>query len=175
MEVRLGDDGSVQHTLTLSYVNGVDEWAQGRDPALVRDLMLFGFYGGYVRVLAPPGAQLEGVWLNGEPAGAEEITQELGRASFGRYFPLPAGTKAQLTFVYRVPEVVQLRDGQRQYRLYIQKQAGTMAVPLHIDIALPPGAQLREVTLNGQTLEKGTLSIDTDLRVDRELSIQFEG
>lgn len=171
--VRLNGDGSAQNTVTLRYENPLSEWAMTREPELVSQ-MLSGFYGGYVRLLVPPRARLADVRLNGETVGAEEITWEAGRASFGRYLPLPRDSAADLTFAYGVPAAVDVSRGRHEYRLLIQKQPGVRATPVKVVVALPPGAKVESVSLDGQQLPDGPLEIETELSVDRELVVRYE-
>ncbi len=91
LEVRLDALGDARSRLDLTYQNDVALWEAGRDPDLVYRLMLDGLYGGYVRLLAPAGSRLDEIRLDGQVAGAEEVTQEQGKAIFGRFFPLARG------------------------------------------------------------------------------------
>ncbi|MFQ5880521.1 MAG: DUF4012 domain-containing protein, partial [Dehalococcoidia bacterium] len=174
LNVQLHADGSAQHTVTLHYENRLAEWARGRDPELVYELMLSGFYGGYLRLLVPLQAQLLDVQLNGQAVGVEEVTQEVGKASFGRYLPLPRDTRAALRFVYWVPAAVDISQGTLEYRLLIQKQPGIRATPLKVAISLPSGARAESVSLNGQPLPDKPLVIETELSVDRQLVVRYE-
>ncbi|MBI1884947.1 MAG: DUF4012 domain-containing protein [Chloroflexi bacterium] len=174
VRVRLDAAGNAHHGVTLRYENRLDEWAAGRDPQFVSDLMLSGFYGGYVRVLTPKESRLREVRLNGEAAGVEEVTQEAGRLSFGRYVPLPRDARASLEFAYLSPGVVEALGGVRTYRLLLQKQPGTGAIPLRLTVELPAGASVTSVTLGGRELPPGRLRIETDLSRDRELVVEYE-
>jgi hypothetical protein len=174
MDVQLDAGGRARHTVTLTYENQLSDWARLHDPQVVSDLMLTGFYGGYLRLLTPPQAQLLDLYLDGQTVGAEDITQELGKASFGRYFPLPKDRQAALSFIYEVPAVVDISQGDHEYRLLIQKQPGTGTMPLKITIGLPSGAKAKSVSLDGQILPDRTLEIETELSVDRELVVRYE-
>ncbi|MFQ6020140.1 MAG: DUF4012 domain-containing protein, partial [Dehalococcoidia bacterium] len=174
LDIQLDAQGKARHAVTLSYENQLSEWAQGRDPQVVSDLMLSGFYGGYLRLLVPPQAWLLDLHLNGQAVGAEDITQEIGKASFGRYFPLPKDRRAALRFIYEVPAVVDISQGDHEYRLLIQKQPGSRAVPLRIAIGLPSGARAKSVSLDGQPLPDSPLEIETELSVDRALVVRYE-
>lgn len=173
LQVRLDEEGTAYHRLTLRYRNGLDRWAQRRDPHIVRWLMLDGLYGGYLRLLAPPQARLAEVTIDGRPAGAEEIGREQGRASFGRYFALARGQEREVGFSYRVPGVAREEDGRWQYHLYIQKQGGTPATLLVIDLELPGGRRPRQVALNGEPLAGAPLHIETSLFRDLELTVAY--
>ena len=173
VEVHLDSDGDAHNSISIYYENQMDRWAEGRDPALTYDLMLSGFYGDYVRLLAPLKADLESVTLNGKEVGAEEIASEAGKASFGRYLPLPKGTRAVLGFSYEVPAAVTVSRGAYEYRLLVQKQAGARAMPLDISLSLPAGASLQWVALDGQRLQEKPLLIQTELDRDRELVVRY--
>ncbi|MEX0799600.1 MAG: DUF4012 domain-containing protein [Dehalococcoidia bacterium] len=169
LSVRLRPDGSAVSTLTLRYENGLDGWATGRDPEMVSQLMLGGFYGAYLRLLAPPGARLLDVRLDGESVGAEEVGSESGKASVGRYVPLPRGARATLQFVYEAPVVAE--DG--EYRLYVQKQPGSGDTPLAVRLQLPPGERADYVSLNGETLTGKPLYFETELSRDQQLVVRY--
>ncbi len=173
VDIHLGDDGRARDSVTLHYENELGRWAEGRDPQLVYDLMLAGFYGDYVRLLAPPRADLKEVTLDGREVGVEEIGREAGKASFGRYLPLPSGKQATLAFSYEVPAAVTVSKGVYEYRLLIQKQAGTKAMPLEVSVSLPDGASVESVALDGERLEARPLRIEGELERDTELVVRY--
>ena len=173
VNVRIGEDGSAENSVTLRYDNRLSEWARGRPPELVTQ-MLGGLYGGYLRLLAPPQAELRDVRLDGRAVGAEEVTEEAGKASFGRYFALPADSEAAVTFAYTVPDVVVASGGGREYRLLVQKQAGTRPAPLTLTVHLPEGARVESVFLDGQPLPGSPLRIQMLLSEDRELVVRYD-
>lgn len=170
VEVRL-DDTTALTTVVYEIANPFPEWERGRDPRLVRALMLDGVYGAYLRLYAPQQARLEDVRLDGRPAGAEQAGIELGRLAVGRFASVPPGATRRIEFRYAVPDVVEtLEDGSHRYRLQVQKQAGTRAVPLAVRLELPPGAVLRGVTLDGKP---AGLTLETDLRTDRVIEVVY--
>ena len=173
LRIELDEAGTAHNQLTLRYSNALGDWARGRSPELLRH-MLDGFYGGYLRLLAPPQAELLQITLDGRQAGAEEITQEVGKASFGRFLPLPRDSQAVLAFTYSVPAAVNVSQAIHEYRLLVQKQPGTSAAPLNVAITLPPGAEVKSVSLDGQYLPDDPLEIWTQLSVDRELVVRYE-
>jgi hypothetical protein len=174
LEVRLDWAGGASHILDLRYRNGLPQWARGRDPAAVERLMAGGLYGGYVRVFSPPLARLRDVRVGGESVGAEEVGREEGNASFGRYVPLPAGAQADVRFVYDVPGVGGVFRGRGVYRLLVQKQPGSAAVPFLITVLPPEGARVVSVSLDGRRLEGRTAVVATELSQDRELVVRYE-
>jgi hypothetical protein len=72
-------------------------------------------------------------------------------------------------FDYQLPLWVLERDaeGLIHYRLRVQKQPGTEAVPLQLEVILPPDAELVEA------MPAGVAAVTTNLRVDREFEIVY--
>ncbi len=172
LEVQLNADGTATTTLTYEIHNPFDEWRQGRDPVLVGKLMLEGVYGSYSRVYTPLGSRLLDVSLNGKPVGAEQIDDELGKQTFGRFFPTLPGETKTLSFTYRTPVVFVAGDKGFTYHLYIQKEAGMAAVPLTLSINLPAGGQLVSAWLDGEPIDSVD-KLTTDLATDRVLEVRF--
>jgi hypothetical protein len=77
-----------------------------------------------------------------------------------------------VTFRYTSSGVSTTRDGVTEYRLHIQKQSGTPALPLRIALRLPPGAELDAATLDGADVAS-LRDIETDLSEDRELVVRY--
>ncbi|MGE0229947.1 MAG: DUF4012 domain-containing protein [Dehalococcoidia bacterium] len=168
--IRLDGTGA-RSWVAYATANPFDEWRQGRDPLLVRALMLDGVYGSYLRLYAPAQASLTDLWVDGEPAGPHQSSEEHGRAVFGRYTPLGPGETSIVEFFYESAGVVEtLDDGWQRYRLYVQKQAGTRAIPLRVAITLPEGSMVRSTTLDGEPV---MLPVNSDLRTDRIIEIEF--
>jgi hypothetical protein len=93
-------------------------------------------------------------------------------ASFGRFFALPKGAHTQLTVRYGTPAIVASTADVAEYRLYLQKQSGTGAIPLRLHIDLPSGASLTSAELDGHELDSID-TIDSDLKQDRELIVRY--
>ncbi|MFN8583726.1 MAG: DUF4012 domain-containing protein [Dehalococcoidia bacterium] len=165
--------GETDARLRVAYTihNPFDEWRQGRDPQLVRALMLDGVYGSYLRLYAPTQARLIDLLVNGQSVGAQQVDHEGVCAVFGRYTPVGPGATSVVEFDYESAGVVEpLDNGWKRYRLYLQKQAGTGAIPLIVHVALPAGATVRSVTLDGNA---SALPLQTDLRQDRSIEVEF--
>ena len=174
MQVALDELGDAHSTVTLRYENDLASWEQGRDPELVSRLMLGGLYGGYLRLFTRQPSRLLDVAIDGASAGAEEIGTENGKTVFGRFFGLPKGAKREVSFRYVTPGVAELGDRMARYRLFIQKQPGTGAVPLSLRFSLPEGAKLVSLELNGKQLDGNALEVRTDLSRDREIVLTYQ-
>jgi hypothetical protein len=169
-QVQLSDTDT-ESTVSYTTTNPFPEWQAGRDPRLVRALMLDGLYGSYLRLYAPSHSRLLDLRVDGQAAGAQQVDLELGKRVFARYVEVPPGETKTVEFRYRSEGVIEdLGDGWRRYRLHIQKEAGTDAIPVQLQFRLPDGSTLRSITLGGVT---SGLSIETDLRVDRDIEIIY--
>lgn len=172
IDLQLLKDGTARSSLTYEIQNPFPEWRKGRDPRLVTALMLEGVYGCYLRVYTSKQARLLDLRLDGKSAGAEQIETEMDRRVFGRFFPVLPGAKNSAQFVYETPSVAKKeRDGRYHYRLYVQKEAGTKALPLAIRPILPRGASLKELWVDGRRI--GGTTIETDLQTDRQIEIVY--
>ncbi len=182
VDVRLDELGNAQNDVTVSYVNDLPTWEQGRDPELVQKLMLGGMYGGYLRLLATDRSRLLEVREGAEPVGAEEIGRENDKAVFGRFFALPKGESKEISFSYVAPSVVTTIPASREYRLFIQKQPGTSAIPLRVRVEPPEGTRVLSVEMDGSaegaSIGRSTggdaVEISTDLSQDRELVVRYK-
>lgn len=172
MEVALDELGNAHSVVTLHYQNDLPSWEQGRDPQLVRKLMLGGVYGGYLRLLTNQYSRLSAIEVDGTSAGADEISEEGGKAVFGRFFSLPKGASKEVRFTYLTPAIVDLGGSVAEYRLLVQRQPGTGAIPLRLRFALPEGAKPVSLTLDGKPVADG-LEVQADLSRDREIVLTY--
>jgi len=173
MHVALDELGNAHSTVTLRYANNVASWEQGRDPELVYRLMLGGLYGGYLRLFTRQPSRLLDVAIDGATVGAEEVGVESGKAVFGRFFSLPKDATREVAFRYVTPGVAELGDETSLYRLFIQKQPGTGAVPLSLRFSLPKGAKPVSLELDEQHVDGNGLELQTDLSRDREIVLTY--
>jgi hypothetical protein len=173
LDVALDELGNARHQVTLGYVNNLPRWQEGRDPELVRRLMVGGTYGGYVRLLTSPQSRLVAVTEGGRSIGVEEISEEGGKTVFGRFFALPSGQEKALQIEYVSPTIVDAGPDYREYRLLIQKQPGAAPMPLQVSFSLPQGGRPLSLEVDGE--KQGPVSeLTLDLRRDAELVFRFE-
>jgi hypothetical protein len=173
LDVTLDQLGNAGHRLSLTYLNDLPRWREGRDPELVRRLMLGGTYGGYVRVLTPAGSRLIDASERGRTIGLEEISQEVGKTIFGRFFALPSGLEKALEIEYYSPTIVDIGQDYWEYRLFIQKQPGAAPMPLQVNLSLPEGSSIVSLEVDGESQEPAS-ELALDLRRDVELVFRFE-
>jgi hypothetical protein len=156
--------GDAHHELTLHYANTLLTWQQGKDPALVKQLMLGGMYGGYLRVFGPASMTRWSATKNGESASIEDAAREGSRRWFGTFTPLPAGATADVGFRWTVP-LATTSPGAREYELLIQKQPGTRGMCLSLDVTRDGQPPSHLDVRGGHPDWEGRLCLSTDVRL----------
>ncbi len=176
LQVKLDNRGNAENKVTIIYANPYSAWAKGKDRRLV-DLTTgkgsLTVYGNYLRVLAAECATLEEVAEDGVPVGPESVEEEGGKSVFSRYLLLPLDTRKAISFTYRLDGAASGKGDEKVYRLVVQKQPGTAAVPLAVSVSLRDGGEIRSVSLDGKELGDRTGRVLTDLRQDREIVVRF--
>jgi hypothetical protein len=186
-QVDLGAEGGPKAQLTLTYANRsrrpagscIQEARYGDSYADMMDRC----YWDYVRVYVPAGSRL----LRGPdlpwPAGsllaqAGQTPQQLplvaqsegaDRSVWTGFFQLAPGAERTLQFEYTLPpQVLEFgADGLTGYHLWVQKQPGTEAVPLEVQMLLPVDAEVVRAT------PAGPAAVSTDLRTDRQFEVTY--
>ena len=175
IDVLLDERGAAHTAVTIDYFNNLAPWEEGRDPALVRKLMLGGVYGDYVRLYVPPGSTIADVRDELGTIGVEDVGDELGLTVFGRFFTVPRDTRRQLSFSYVTPAVVDLRSGREAlYRLTIRKQPGQRALPVTLRLSAPSGARVSAVRVNGESAEPAEAGLQIELTRDFVIEYSIE-
>jgi hypothetical protein len=64
-------------------------------------------------------------------------------------------------------------SGVYEYRLFLQKQPGTAAVPWHLRIVPPEGARVLSVELDGEARDTSELDLSIDLGRDHEVVVRY--
>ncbi len=116
-EIKINDDGSAAHTLTINLQNPQK-----------RDGWLNDIYRNWFRVYVPKGSQL--ISGSGSEVKIEQY-EELGKSVFAGFVTVqPSGGVAKLTIEYKTPRVTK----DHRYSLLIQKQPGSKNDPYVISI-----------------------------------------
>ncbi|MCX6053380.1 MAG: DUF4012 domain-containing protein [Chloroflexi bacterium] len=141
----------------------------------------------YLRIYRPDGVELIAStphvvpakmipWNESIPAKVDNLTDEndLGVRGFGTLIYVPGGGSLETNFKFLLPSLILgTNDNLATYSLHVQKQSGTIALPLTIIIHFPKGAQLIDSSLKGSMIEN-IWTIKTDLRQDVDLTITFK-
>lgn len=173
LEVGIEPDGSTENGLRLVWQN--DSEKPGEPYASIRSYSTSteGFYGAYVRVLAPAGSQLTDAAGQGHApiTDAESVAPEAGHSSFANYLLMPPGA-SELRYTWRVPAAAHRLADEWLYRLTIQKQPGMVAEPVSVTVTLPPGAEISTIP-EGATVSGLSVVWTTVLTVDATIEIGY--
>ena len=164
LRIDINELGDARHDLVLQYANPLPEWAKGKDPTLVQQLMLDGLYGGYLRIFGPKGMTGFLADKNEEPIGVEDVGEDRGKVWFGVFMPLPSGKQATMRFRWSTAMATTVQ-GANRYSLYIQKQPGTegMCLALSLFRAGQPPKHLR--VDGGNHDAQGRICITSDVTI----------
>ena len=129
-----GADGSAEVALTLTYTHTAPP---GTDPECKPEprygetyaAMIGRCYFSYLRVYAPAGSEL--IRATGVPTDSvSTVPGERGTTQFTGYVVVEPGATRQVQLRYRLPPTLTPAD----YRLVVQRQAGTDPLPLHLTV-----------------------------------------
>ncbi len=144
-------------------------------------------YYNYLRVYVPGGSRLAAATPHAIPgewtmlqqpveAAVDLLQDDLdGLDGFGTFLVVPGGETLTTQFQFELPAEVLSRDpitGAITYSLTIQKQSGTLAIPVTIQLRLPTGAQIEKINLP-YTLDGEIVLISTNLRTDIKLEVVY--
>jgi hypothetical protein len=103
-----------------------------------------------------------------------EVDLETGKSVFASFFVVAPTERREMVYEYRLPgSVLEQRGSATVYRLLVQKQPGTLAVPLRVEVELPPGSVVVSSSPEATSFTDGQVTFETDLRTDREFEIVF--
>lgn len=139
-------------------------------------------YRTYARVYVPQGSTFLGVTGAMEndklkdPArrpGTADIGDELGRKWFGAFISVEPGETRTLEFRYALAPSVAKAIADGSYRLDVEKQSGTVAHGLTLDLDFGKNLTAAEPPEDRKEWGNSRYTVTTDLRVDRTFSIGF--
>ncbi|TKJ28076.1 MAG: hypothetical protein CEE40_12530 [Chloroflexi bacterium B3_Chlor] len=192
-QVLIEADGSLQSQVSVSYRNQStateDQCVQEAVYPPTYQEMMNGCYWNYLRVYVPENGQLlqgpqvtlpEGslsardTELGGTALPPEVGPVESAKNVFSTFFVVPPGGRREMLFQYQLPSETLERQGTTTaYRLLVQKQPGTHAVPLQISVTLPSGGEVVSTSPGASSVMGVNVVFETDLLVDREFEILF--
>jgi len=191
-QVSIEDEGRITSRVAVTYRN---HSRSDPDPCVQQAVypptyagMMEGCYWDYLRIYVPEGSELiEGPQLtlpegslrarDGEATSVPLTTDagpaESGKDVYGVFFVVAPGERREMVFAYQQPSSVVAGAQWKTYRLLVQKQAGTLAVPLRVEIELPAGSSVTSTDPEASSLVDGGVVFETDLRQDREFEVTF--
>jgi hypothetical protein len=171
-DVTLNDDLSADKRITLNYEFPAD--VARNDPAVNPEFHGTLDYTSLVQIYAPQNSTL--VDYSRDPGLPTESTlNDLWLISTG--FTTPFDSARRLQYRYNTADAY-IRDGNLgRYRLHIQKQPGTFADPITVQITLPPDTRLVESSITPSAtfnIDRPVIEYALNLLVDRRIDIIFE-
>jgi hypothetical protein len=139
----------------------------------------------YLRVLVPRGSQLTDSttqpvldgWMDsgaGDDGAVTAAEGAAGTSELSTFQVIPFGQQRDVVLQYRLPQAVLTHDAQGwHYRLRVQKQAGTAALPFNIDVRLPARATLVDAQPQPAARAGGSLHFAGRLAGDQVIEITF--
>jgi len=118
-----------------------------------------------------------GEWLlsgQGDDGAARLSAGEAGASVLSTFLVLPPGSERETVYRYRLPASVLTKDEQGwHYRLMLQKQPGVDTLPLTINVALPPSAELASASTTPTMRADRTLTFSFKLSGDQQFELNF--
>ena len=136
-------------------------------------------------MLAPAGAGGVSAPANAVPASellsgvaddnpAQITTGPAGTTEVAGLFVLPTGQGHATALAYTLPaSVLLMRSGSATYRLTVQKQPGTLAVPLEVSVVYPSTWTVQSSSVPPAGSAPGQARFAASLRTDLQLAIVF--
>ena len=146
-------------------------------------------YYNYLRVYVPAGTQLKSatphsvkrdqmIMLDQDiPPRVDSLDDNLtGLQGFGTLEMVRMGATLETDFKFNLPTIILQTNpvtGDLIYQLKVQKQAGTVAIPLTLRVHLPNGSRINSVSPSGFTQAGDNLLFNLILNTDENIRIQF--
>lgn len=171
-DVDLQDDGAVNGRLTVAYDYSARTAAN--DPAVNPPYNGAADYNNLLQVFVPRGTAFrEGTNLPAQPIVS---TNEVNTEFISRLF-VPFDSIQRYQYSYQTAPIVEPLGSYQRYRLLVQKQPGTQANALNVQVMLPENATLvssKPEAAASYNLERPILEFRTDLSVDRWIEIIYQ-
>ncbi len=136
-------------------------------------------YRTYARIYVPQGSELVWVEVSIKEDRSDEPDEvdsgaELDKSWFGTFISIEPGQQNSLTFRYLLPERLSQKIAEGQYSLYLQKQSGTIAHGLSVDLGFANNILKADPEENRGGVNNAIYSLDWDLSRDRQIFIELE-
>jgi hypothetical protein len=148
-----------------------------------------GCFWNYVRFYLPEGIELGPTEQEPLPAGSlldryrfaplgdagpDTGPVENGKVAHGLFFALAPGEQRDVRLAWQLaPGAIEKKEDQVRYRLLIQKQSGTPAIPLRLTVTVPAGARVLSSTPEPAETAGDELRYSLSLATDQQIEISF--
>ncbi len=171
-DVDIQPDGTLNSRLAIGY--DYSDRLASQDPAVNPAKHGPLNYRNLLQVFTPANSQLESTNnLNREP----QVISEANFTQFISRVLIEYDSSERFQFSYQTPTLVEQIGPYQRYRLLVQKQPGTAADPVNVQIALPVGASTVGISPDpaaSYDLEQPTLEFRLDLQTDRWIEITYQ-
>ena len=187
--VDIDGEGRLHSTLDLTYqhrsTQKIEDCRQEIRYDPIYEQMMDRCYWGYLRLYVPQGSRLlqatrtpvpASHLLSGQGTSGEPVIEplEAGKAVFATFFELAPAERKEIHFEYEPPpEVVRREADGYRYELLIQKQPGTDATPVEVNVSLPQGAEVVSSEPHPANVEEARIRYTFDLSTDWKLVLTF--
>jgi len=135
-------------------------------------------YRTYSRIYVPKGSEListSGSMANdrSNQEGEIEVGEENGRTVFGTFISIEPKETGILTFTYRLPEYIKDQINEGKYTLTVQKQAGTIAHTLNLNLNFGHDVKSWHPLDKGSQDDNNNVIFSSDLSQDRSFAINL--
>jgi hypothetical protein len=191
-EILLDDTGTAEAIATATYTHMLQSEIACRQGGQVaysslpsyQELAVDCFWN-YARLYVPAGSELLQATRHpydpalftlseGWSAGPEATSDLDGLALFHNFFILAPGETVDSVYRYSLPEVTRSENGHQVYELRLVRQAGAAPRAFSVEITLPPGARLQEVSPLPASHTGNTLQFSDELRTDVAIRIVYD-
>ncbi len=158
------DEGSYIAAVTMTYNHkGSFDWRTSR-------------YRTYARIFVPSGSYVTSLYdSDGRVLSHDEIEQgeENGKQWFGAFISIEPGQSKEMTFVYGLPDQIQDSIEKGLYTLVVQKQAGTAAHSLTLDLDFDTTIKAAQPAEAQDIWNDDHYTLDLNLAEDRAFEVRF--
>lgn len=170
-DVEIQPGGTLNSTVTVSY--DFPARIAERDPAVRPEHYNDINYHTILQVFTPANSMLRGSEnLRFEP----DVAATAGHTIFISDLQVDYDDSLRVQFHYNTPPLVETIGPYQRYQLTVQKQPGTIAEQVSVQLRLPPGAETIKVSpqpANSYELGQPILEFRFDLRQDQSIEVVF--
>lgn len=128
-------------------------------------------YGTYFRLYVPEGSRLIDIVGTNED---KEVVNELGKTYFGSFVSVEPQETVKILYIYELPDSVKKSMDEKNYRLSVQKQAGTANYDLNLNLSFNRKIKEFSPIDKGTKQSNNSLSFKTSLNQDLEFNVKLK-
>ncbi len=139
-------------------------------------------YRTYTRIYVPEGSVLVGgsgmtendkIYDPAQRLGKIDVGEEAGKTYFGAFISIEPGKEKTLSFEYALPEKISSQIQQGLYKLLVQKQSGTIAHPLTLNLDFGKNIKQAIPAEEEKNWGDAVYKLQTNLREDKTIEVGF--